>query len=73
MQACLLVCVIMSFSSGQQTFQKKGNNYHAKVAIRRYDPKSPNSQSSHHRHPKRPWRQGDRITKQEVIQNLANV
>ncbi|CAL8139496.1 unnamed protein product [Orchesella dallaii] len=65
----------MALQSGyaQQTYQKKGNNYNAAVTIQRdvrmQNPYAPPAYQNQQKG--KPWRQGDRLTKQELIQNIA--
>lgn len=77
--AVVTVCLFQILSA-QQVFEKTGEHYKAKIMIHRNHIQFPSEQGgpaqpaeSHSQSRSQPWRQGDRITKQEVMQNLATV
>lgn len=69
---------LITVAYGQQYFQKTGDNHETKVAITRYKevPRSAplgSKKNGKGLNPKKSWRQGDRVTKEDIIQNLSRV
>lgn len=72
----LLLLGLQDLASAQQYVHKNGDDYRAAIMIQRKGapPQYPplrHGPAGRYNTPRRPWKQGDRITKQEVIQHLA--